>query len=353
MKKSTSPSWPFPHPLAALVALAIATAAAMPAAVAAPFAVDPALPAYQPHAVTAPSDARYSLPDGSIRIIGAEHAQVIVDGFNALFGKTHPGFKFTTQLKGTTTAMPALTHGVTLFGPMGREVNHIELVPYQKIVGQEPLELCVAHDSNTSHTAATNLAIYVNKANPVERLTVEQVAQIFATGHAKGDIANWNQVGLKDEWAKRAIHVYATPEYTGFGDYMQRHQLGGLQSAPNTERYNDSTDILKHVSEDPAAIGIAAIGRATAQTKIVALAGKEGGEYSAGSVEDVIGGKYPYGRFLTFAVRRVPGQPLDPLVKEYMRLVYSMEGQKIIAAEEGAYIPLTAQEAAAQLARLD
>ncbi len=350
MKKSSSFCLPT---VAAFVSLFVLNVASVPVAMAAPVAIDPALPVYQPRSVEMPSDARYVLPDGSIRIIGAEHVQTILEGFNALFIKTHPGFRFAPQLKGTTTAMPALTHGVTLFAPMGREINHVELVPYQKIVGQAPVELCVAHDSNTSHTAATNLAIYVNKANPVERLTVEQVTQIFATGHAKGDITNWSQLGLKNDWTKRAIHVYATPEYSGFGDYMQKHQLGGLPLTPEAERYSDSTDILKHVSEDTAAIGIAAIGRATPQTKIVALASKEGGEYSVGSTEDVAAGKYPYGRYLTFAVRRVPGQPLDPLVKEYMRLVFSMQGQTIIAAEEGAYIPLTAREAAEQLARLD
>lgn len=316
-------------------------------------AVDPALPAYQPRPVELAKDANYVLPDGSIRIMGAEHTEVIVEGFDALFVKTHPGFKFTPQLKGTSPAMPALTHGVTLFAPMGREVNHVELVPYEKTVGGKPVELGVAHDSNNSTKLATSLALYVNKANPVDRLTMEQVARIFATGEPKGDITSWGQVGATGEWAGRAIHPYGTPEYSGFGDYMQKHHLGGRPLTPALEQYGNTTGILKRVSEDPAGIGVAAINRVTPELKMVAVAPDGSGEYSSGSVADVIAEKYPFARRLYFYVRRVPNQPIDPVVKEYMRLVLSKEGQQIIAAQPDGYMPLTAAQAAEELRKLD
>ena len=51
-------------------------------------------------------------------------------------------------------------------------------------------------------------------------------------------------------------------------------------------------------------------------------------------------------------MRRTPGQPIDPLVKEYLRLVLSKQGQQIIAAEEDTYVPLSAVEAAAELEKL-
>jgi phosphate transport system substrate-binding protein len=297
-------------------------------------------------------DASYVLPDGSIRIMGAEHVDVILEGFNALFAKTHPGFRFSPQLKGTTTGMPALTHGVTLFAPIGREANNVELVPYEKIVGAKPIELHAAHDSNTSKSLATNLAVYVNKANPIDRLTTEQLARILATGHVKGDITHWGQAGAKGEWAMRTIHPYGTAESSGFGDFLQTHHLARLPATPTLEQYGNTEQIVKKVGEDPAGIGVAAIGRLTPQVKLVALAAKDG-EFSSGSVDDVVNGTYPFARHLYFYVRRVPNQPIDPVVKEYMRLVFSKEGQSIIAAQQDGYIPLTAQQAAAELRKLD
>lgn len=315
--------------------------------------VDPALPAYQPQPVSIPAGARYVKPDGAIRIHGAEHAAVMVQGFNELFQQTHPGMKFAAQLKGTTTAMPALTHGVTLCAPMGREANGVELVPYTKIVGQAPLEIRVAHDSNTPGKFATNLAIYVNRANPLAHLTLEQIARIFARGHPAGGITAWSQLGMTGEWAKLPIHPYATPEPSGFGDYMQKHVLGGRQLTLAANQFGNTEELIKRVTEDVNGICLAAIGVANPGVKQVAVAVDPAGPFFLGTEEEIVAGRYPLSRHLYFYVRRVPGQPVDPVVREYFRLIFSQEGQRIIAAEESGYIPLTAAQAAAELAKLD
>ena len=52
-------------------------------------------------------------------------------------------------------------------------------------------------------------------------------------------------------------------------------------------------------------------------------------------------------------MRRLPGQAVDPLAKEYLRLVLSREGQEIIAAQPDGYLPLTAAQAQAELDKLE
>jgi phosphate transport system substrate-binding protein len=67
-------------------------------------------------------------------------------------------------------------------------------------------------------------------------------------------------------------------------------------------------------------------------------------------------GRYPLAVHLRLYAVRKPGAPLDPLVKEYARLVLSREGQAIIAAEkdgDDAFIPLNDAEVAAELGRLE
>jgi phosphate transport system substrate-binding protein len=315
--------------------------------------VDPELPAYEPRPVEAPSDARYLLPDGSIRVSGADHAKFILEGFGALFGQSHPAVKFTLDLKGTTTGIPFLAHGLTPFAPLGRDINpHPELVQYKELNGAAPLELRVAHASNASHRLATSLGIYVNKANPLDRLTMDQVARIFTWGNPKGDYGLWGQVGLKGSWARRPIRAITTPSWTGFGIYMEKFHFGNRRLR-STEAFDDSAQILRRVGEDPAAIGFAAIGRPAPDIKMLALAPKAGAAYSSGSPEDVVSGAYPLHRYLYFYVRRAPGQPVDPFVKEYFRMVFSRDGQQIVASEPDGYLPLTAAQAAAELAKLD
>ena len=77
------------------------------------------------------------------------------------------------------------------------------------------------------------------------------------------------------------------------------------------------------------------------------------GTLMRGSKEDVQSGRYPYDRFVYVYVRRLPGQPVDPFVKEYLRMALSKEGQEAMAADAKGYLPLNPVEISAELAKLD
>lgn len=330
-------------------AISITLAGFAPAA----FGAD-AYPVYQPHDVTIPSGAGYVLPDGSIAEGGAKHVHYIVERFNDRFTRDHANVHFQDLSKGTTSAIPLLTHGKVLFGSMGRGINPLEMNSYQRIVGPAPLEIRIAHASDdTSQDLATSLAVYVNRANPLTKVTRQQLQQIMSVGNADGDYSTWGQLGLKGEWRNRLIHPYGTPEYTGFGSYMQREQLGGKELPPTYEYYNDTDHILQRLEADPAGIGIAALGRETSALRQLAIADSAAGPFSLGSRDDVQSGRYVLGRYLYFYVRKPAGQPVDPLVKEYLSLVLSKDGQDIISSQHKGYIPLTPTEARAEMAKLD
>ena len=80
--------------------LCIAAAPALAGSVAAP---SPA--PYESKPVVLAKDASYVLPDGSIYIVGNDGMEEMLEKFNALFAKTHPGFKFTILLKGSSTGI--------------------------------------------------------------------------------------------------------------------------------------------------------------------------------------------------------------------------------------------------------
>ena len=315
--------------------------------------LDPALPDYAPAAVAAPAAADYMLRDGSINISGAEHAEYIIENIDKLYAESHKGVKFTLKLQGTSTAMPALGHGISPFVPMGRNVTPIELVPYTKLVGLKPLEIRVAHASVVSQKAATDLAVYVNQANPLDKISVAEILRIFMERQPDGALSRWSQLGVAGDLAKSPIHPVFTPEYTGFGSYLRLtygHEgcfVPGVEKVPNTK------EILKYIGEDKNAIGIAATARTAPGVKEISLSLQPGGEYLAGTPENVMSGKYPFGRYLYFYVRQEPGKPLDPFIKDYFRLLLSKQGQQVVASDPEGYLPLTAAEAAKELAKLD
>ncbi|WP_038495380.1 PstS family phosphate ABC transporter substrate-binding protein [Collimonas arenae] len=312
------------------------------------------LPDYLPHAVRLPPQASYLDETGAIRIGGAEHAQFIIDRFNALFSASHPGLRFTDHIKGTTATIPLLTYGRMLFGPMGRTINNLELQAYEKAVGAAPLEIRIAHTSdNAQQEMSYSLGIYVNRANPVERMSACQVARIFSNGNPEGDLSRWGQLGVGGEWKERIIHPFGTPEYTGMGTYMQSEQLQGRTFASTYEQWGSTEAILKRLEQDPAGIAFAAIGRESATLKQVVIVSEDGRTETRGSRQDVSSSIYPYGRYVYFYLQRVPGQPLDPVAKEYLRMVLSRQGQQIIASQPDGYIPLTAAEVSTELRKLD
>jgi len=306
--------------------------------------------------IAPPADAGYVRPDGAIRIVcGNRGMGRILEGFGDLFSRNHPGVRFAIEYNrlGNAVNLPALTHGVTLVGPMGREATPVELVPYRKIVGADPLIIRIAHGTIVARDKAAPLAIYVHRSNPLARLTVAQVARIFTSGTTGGDLTTWGQLGLTGEWANRAIHPCGTPEASGFGAFMQLHRMDGRAFTPGYESFPLAAQIVKRVGEDPGAIGFSALGFQTPQTRIIAVAERPEGPFLTGTAEEIASGNYPYDRFVYLYLRRTPGQPLDPFVKEYVRLVLSAEGRQIIAAEPDGFIPLNPREAAAELAKVD
>jgi phosphate transport system substrate-binding protein len=317
--------------------------------------LDPRLPAYEPLPAQPPSGAGYVRSDGAIQIIlGNRGIGVAIEGFNSLFARTHPGTRFSVEYnkEGNTLDMAALLHGVTLVCPLARDINGAEKRAYALWVGAEPVVVNIAHGTLTSVRMTAGLAVYVNKENPVRNLTMDQLARIFTTGGPGGDLTHWGQVGAAGEWAARPIHTYGTPEYSGYGYFMVKNKWGDRTFAPGYEAFELAASIVKRVGEDTYGIGFAGQGFLTPQTRLVALAESAAGPFMEGTEDEVASGRYPLDRYVGLAVRRAPGEALDPFVKEYLRLILSREGQAIVAAESDGYVPLSADQVASERAKL-
>lgn len=332
---------------AALALMAMMTSAAT---------LDPQLPTYDPQSVSPPADATYVLADGTVHIIsGNRGIGVVLEGFNALFSRTHPGVRFRVDYnrEGNSVNIAALTYGTTIFCPLGRETNWYEQVTYRSIVGADPLTIKIAHGTLTSARMTAGLAIYINKQNPIRKLTLDQLARMFTTGAPGGDLTYWRQLGASGEWAQRPIHVYGTPEASGYSYFMLKNKWSDRPFAPGYESFELAAQIVKRVGEDLYGIGFAGQGFLTPETRLVAVADDAGGPYMEGTEEEVASGRYPLDRSVGLAIRREPGKPLDPFVKEYVRLILSREGQAIVASEADGYVPLNAAQVAEELAKLD
>src|SRR6516165_3333226 len=90
------------------------------------------------------------------------------------------------------------------------------------------------------------IAVIVSKANPVQSLTKDQIARIFA-----GETANWQQLRGPDA----AINVYARDDKSGTYDTFKALVLGGKKLVSNAKRFEDSRELSDAVAKDPNGIG--------------------------------------------------------------------------------------------------
>ena len=110
-----------------------------------------------------------------------------------------------------------------------------------------------------------------------------------------------------------------------------------------------SASVVQSISVDKYGLGYSGIGYKTAGVKAVPL-GTQAGQYAEPTAEKAYAGEYPLARFLYLYVNRKPGDTLSPLTKEFLKLVLSKEGQKVVVKD--GYYPISSGLAQEELEKI-
>jgi len=295
--------------------------------------VEPGISAYQ----------KTSGVSGNLNSVGSDTMNNLMTLWGEAFAKMYPNVKIQVEGKGSSTAPPALIAGTAQFGPMSRQMKPSEIDAFEKKFGYKPTQLRTSYDA---------LAVYVNKDNPLDKATLAEVDGAFSKSRRRGGkgVANWGQIGLTGDWSGRPISLYGRNSASGTYGFFKEHVLMNGDYKDAVKEQPGSASVVQGVTADRFGMGYSGIGYKTSGVKNLALAEKAGGAYSNGSYEDVVGGKYPLARFLYIYVNKAPGKGLDPVVGEFLRLVFSREGQEIVVKD--GYYPLPARIVQEELAKL-
>ncbi len=315
---------------------AVLTAAVLASSVifsAAQVQVDPELPVYKP----------VQGISGSIKSVGSDTLNNLMTLWAEGFKNMYPNVTIEIEGKGSSTAPPALIAGTASFGPMSREMKQQEMDEFEAKYGYKPTALPTSIDM---------LAVYVNKDNPIQGLTLAQVDAIFSKtrklGHPE-DIVNWGQLGLEGEWKTMPISLYGRNAASGTYGYFKEHALGKGDYKDSVKEQPGSSAVVQGVASDKGGIGYSGIGYKTADVQAISLAGPDGQMVEA-NPEHAYTGDYPLARFLYVYVNAKPGDPLDPLRREFIRYIFSKQGQQDVVKD--GYFPITAAIARETLAKL-
>jgi len=309
-------------------ALALAMAAVLLGGAAfAQVTVDAALPEYKPVEGVA----------GSIKSVGSDTLNNLMTLWAEGFRKIYPNVRIEIEGKGSSTAPAALISGTATFGPMSREMKQAESDEFEKKYGYKPTPLPTSIDM---------LAVYVNKDNPVKGLTLAQVDAIFSKGRKRGhkeDLTNWGQCGLAGEWGSLPMSVYGRNAASGTYGYFKEHALAKGDFKDSVKEQPGSSSVVQGVASDRGGVGYSGIGYKTADVRAVPLAEEAGAAFVPAEPEHAYTGDYPLSRALYVYINHKPGQALDPLRREFIRYVFSKQGQSDVVKD--GYYPVTAEMA--------
>ncbi len=270
---------------------------------------------------------------GCNRNTGGSAKSIVIDGSDTMvnlsqawaesYQKKNPTANIQVSGGGSGVGINSLIAGKVDLANSSRKMDATEIAKAKaNNGGKEPKELVVGIDA---------LALYVHKDNPLETISIEELAEIYGEN---GTITKWSQLGVKVAGSDEITRV-SRQNNSGTYAYFREHVLGKARDYKNGSiDQSGSKDVVTLVSKTPGAIGYSGMGYKTDSVKWLKIAVKKGQPGIAPSVEAARNNTYPISRPLFIYTL---GEP-QGTVKEFMDYCRSPEGQKIV--EEVGYVSL-------------
>jgi phosphate transport system substrate-binding protein len=248
-----------------------------------------------------------TLPADVITMKGSDTMVILAQRWAEIYMAKHPGVTIQVTGGGSGVGISALINGTTDICNASRPMKKSEVDKLKARFNVLGVEIKAARDG---------LAIYVNEANPVKELTLDQVRRIYT-----GAITNWKDVGGPD--AK--ILIYGRENSSGTYVYFKDNVLMGDDFSPMTQTMPGTAAVVNAVSKDKLGIGYggAAYAKGIKYVKVKADSDTPGYEPTE---ENVKSGKYPIARYLYLYTRNRP----TGAMKEFVDWILSQEGQQIV-----------------------
>jgi phosphate transport system substrate-binding protein len=243
----------------------------------------------------------------SITIKGSDTMVLLGQRWAEQYMAKVPGSAIQVTGGGSGTGISALINGTTDVCQASRSMSEAEKNTMREKYKTPGEEIPVARDG---------LSVYVNSANSVKELTMDQLRLIFT-----GKVTNWKEVGGKD--AK--IILYSRENSSGTYVFFKEHVLKNADYAQRAQSMPGTAAVVNAVAKEKNGIGYggAAYAKGIRVLNIKKDADSPGVEPSLTHVQD---GSYPLSRPLFFYLRnKATGD-----IKAFVDWVLSAEGQEIV-----------------------
>lgn len=251
-----------------------------------------------------------------IQIKGSDTLVNLVQRLAEVYMEKNPNKIIAVTGGGSGTGIAALINKKCDIANSSREIKESEMLQARN-AGVNVKGVVIAIDA---------ISIIVNSKNPVKKLTVEQIGQIYS-----GKIKNWQEVGGEN----KSITLYGRQPNSGTYDFI-REVVIKADYSKNMREMNGNAQLIEAVKTDTSGIGYVGVGYIKDvgnSISVINVGIKKAGRYfSPLNLQDVITGKYPISRPLYQYIN----EPLKADIKDFIDFELSEEGQKIV--EEQGFI---------------
>jgi phosphate transport system substrate-binding protein len=243
------------------------------------------------------------------------------------YRKIAPNVEVEVSGGGSGVGLAALVKGTVDLANASRDIKPSESEQAQKNTGKAPKGFTVGFDA---------LAVYVHPSNPLEEITIEQLAQIYAEN---GRFDRWSDLQVKiPGGADDTIVRVSRQSSSGTYEFFREHVLANQDFRLGSRDLNGSKEVVELVASTPTAIGYSGMGYATPGVKKLKLLSTPGKPAVDASVATVHDRSYPLARSLHLYTL---GEPQGEL-KAYVDWILSDAGQKIV--EDSGYVPIPEEQ---------
>ncbi|MBF0183480.1 MAG: phosphate ABC transporter substrate-binding protein [Magnetococcales bacterium] len=260
---------------------------------------------------------------------GSDTLVNVAQAWAETYQRLHPEIAIAVTGGGSGTGIAALLNNTVDIANASREIQPKELA-LAKTNGIQPIEHVIGFDA---------LAIYAHPANPMEAITLPQLAEMYGEG---GKSKRWSDLGITVPGCKdQRIILVSRQNNSGTYFYFRERVLGQRRDfVLGTKDMHGSKDVVDLVAKTPCAIGYSGLAYAKPHVKLLKIAEKEGMPAVLPSMATAIDKSYPISRSL---LMYTPGEAKDA-VKNYLDWIKSDQGQCILLSKGYApYRPLVCQ----------
>ncbi|MGK0176534.1 MAG: phosphate transport system substrate-binding protein [Lentimonas sp.] len=231
--------------------------------------------------------------------LGAKMVPQLAEAFKATMAAQGIEVAFEIAAEGSSTGVASVIDGTAEIGMSSRDPKEKEIAK-AKSKGVK---------MNTITMAKDGIAVVVNEANPLDSISLEEVALIFS-----GDVMDWSAISVQTG----SISAYTRNTSSGTYAVFQKMAMSSRDYGDETQKMAGNEQIASEVANNVNGIGY--IGLAYIDTPGVKVLPVEGVEPDAKG--------YPLARPLYYLTNG--SKPLSPLTQQFVDFSLSPAGQEIV-----------------------